>query len=57
VLFSSFRPHPVADLIRLWEVLHGGKVYRGLTPNRAAVPTLASGIDHALATPVAASTC
>ena len=26
VLFSSFRPHPLADLTRLWEALHGGKV-------------------------------
>jgi hypothetical protein len=26
VLISSFRLHPLADLTRLWEALHGGKV-------------------------------
>jgi hypothetical protein len=25
-LISSFRLHPLADLTRLWEALHGGKV-------------------------------
>jgi hypothetical protein len=27
-LISSFRLHPLADLTRLWEALHGGKVRR-----------------------------
>jgi hypothetical protein len=26
LLISSFRLHPLADLTRLWEALHGGKV-------------------------------
>jgi len=29
VLISSFRLHPLADLTRLWEALHGGKVISG----------------------------
>jgi hypothetical protein len=29
LLISSFRLHPLADLTRLWEALHGGKVTSG----------------------------
>jgi hypothetical protein len=55
VLISSFRLHPLADLTRLWEALHGGKVTvhgRGVTEaiDRVAVAgTVITGLERSAA--------